>query len=87
MDTLTVYAVMSEGHIPSYITKDGRGIISCTSYWETLAEAEFARDRKFGGNMGTWTPRKRWIETREFGYDEIDRISCLDNNAPEMATR
>jgi hypothetical protein len=84
MDTITVYAVVNEGHELDYITKDGRGIIVASSYWLTEAEAQYAIDRVFE-NFGSWRPKRRWIEEREI--TDIDMVSELSHNRPEYATR
>ena len=80
---MIAYAVMAEGNIDSFITKNGRGIIVATSYWPTREQAQAAIDRTFT-NFGRWTPRARWIEERDI---DPNKLTVLAHNAPEYSTR
>lgn len=83
-DTLTVYVVYSEGHV--IVDYPDKRIITCSSMWETEAEANAVLARTFGPLMGNYRSRRRWIEPIEITYDRIDEISVLASNAPEYVT-
>ena len=78
---MTVFAVVNEGWIDDVELKDGTGIIVTSSVWPTRAEAQFAIDRVFSTQFGTWKPKQRWIEERD---DSTIALSNLDHNAPEL---
>lgn len=73
---MDAYAVKSEGHIRDILSDEVKNITVVTSYWMTEAEAQYAIDRQFERNFGSWTPLRRWVEL----VSDVapDKVSNLD---------
>ena len=77
---LYAYAVLREGHVA--IDADGNGVVSVTSFWPTREEAEYAIERVWSRNFGTWTAKRSWVEY--WSNVPSEQISNLIHSAPEM---